>query len=116
MILKDGIISLHRRRDISSPGDMPRYADETYECGYYAELHFETRPVHPTDARTERRIDARVRMLLVRGIREDDEATLDSFREAEASGRRYRIVRVYHGEDAESGALISDLSLEEVSP
>lgn len=116
MLLKDGMITLLRKTDVSDPGSMPRYEDRSYSQSYYAELHFETRPVYPTEGREERRIDARVRMRQCRDIREDDEAALCSFHPGALAGKRYKVVRAYHGEDSESGMLISDLSLEEVSP
>lgn len=116
MLLKDGLITLYRKTDVSKPGGMPKYEEHAYMQSFYAELQFETRPVYPTEGREERRTDARVRMMQCRGIREDDEASLQSFHGGADSKKRYKITRAFHGTDDESGAPISDLSLEEVSP
>lgn len=115
MLLNDGIATIYERCDVSGPGEAPRYERVVRSKSYYAEIDFETSPANPTDKRSERRIDARVRIQQCRGIREEDETVLESFHERERSKRSYRIVRAYHGTDEESGMPISDLSLKEVS-
>jgi len=114
MLLKDGIATIYEQRDTSGPGEKPRYERFERARSYYAELSFDTRPVNPTGERREQKIDARIRIRQCRAIREDDLARIDSFHEAGADGKMYKVVRAYHGTDEESGLPISDLSLEEV--
>lgn len=113
MILDRGICTVYARRDISDPGDMPRYETETRTQSYYGELSFETTPQWTTEHREETRTDARVRILQCRRITHGDTAALLSF--ADGQTRTYRITRAYHGTDEESGEAITDLSLQEVS-
>lgn len=114
MILDRGICTVYEQRDVSGPGEMPRYERTIKAQSYYAELGFETSPEWPTEGREETRIAARVRILQERTIQKDDLAALTDGlpRPGEEPGRLYRIRRAYHGTDKESGEAISDLSLE----
>lgn len=114
MLLGDGILTVYEERDVSGPGEKPRYEKAERTRSYYAELSFDTRPVNPTGSRSEQRVDARVRIRQCREIREDDVALMESFHKRTPEKREFRIVRAFHGTDEESGLAISDLSLEEV--
>ena len=112
MQLDRGICTVYTQRDVSDPGDMPRYERTVKTESYYGELSFETSPQWPTEHREETKTAARVRILQSRGVTKDDVAELhDSTDDAEAV-RVDRITRAYHGEDDESGEKNTDLTLE----
>ena len=119
MILDKGICSVFSRSDTARPGEMPRLGHALLTQGWYGELSFETSPARPTDGRKELKIDARIRILQCREIRQNDVVVLREiadFAQRDADETVYRIKRAYHGKDEESGELISDLTLEVVEP
>lgn len=119
MILDTGICSVFRKTDVSGNGDMP-YAAYTPVCrSWYGNLAYETSPARPTDGRTERKTDARVRILQHREIAQYDVAVLydlTDFAARDTSAPVYKITRAYHGQDDGGPTLISDLSLEVFEP
>ena len=112
MILDSGIAEIQKKINVAPPGGKPVYEYQTCAVGYYAELNFETAPARPTAERVEVRTDARIRVLQNRSVSNRDRVLLRSGE----NERAYEITRAYHGVDDESGELITDLSLEAVSP
>lgn len=113
MILDSGVCTISRKVNIAEAGRKPVYQDEPYHVSWYGELSFENAPERPTPGREEIRTDAKVRVLQNRSITQHDRAELD-----DQAGHKavYEVRRAYHGVDDESGELITDLSLVEVSP
>ena len=117
MLLDRGVCTVYAQTDVGGPGGLLRYDKGTVRAqSYYGELNFETSPARPTEHREERKVDARVRILQCRTIREDDAAVLHDFYDAEGRERTYRITRAYHGTDEDSGERTSDLTLEVIEP
>ena len=114
MLLDRGICTVYAERDVSGPGEMPRYEKSVKAQSYYAELDFETSPRWPTEHREETRTAARVRIMQCRYIDKNDVAALMDF--SEEKEKAYRITRAFHGTDEESGITISDLTLEAMDP
>lgn len=116
MVLDHGICSIFARENVAGAGEMPDYA-HTLKCqAWYGLLDFETSPANPTDDRKERETAARIRILQRRDLHEDDVVILAPVDVVEENARPYKITRAYHGHDDDSGELITDLTLEEVSP
>ena len=113
MILDKGIATLSHKTNTAAPGGKPAWTATAYYQSWYGELNFETSPAYPTDRREEVRTDARIRVLQNRGITELDLCTLQP---VNGAARPYRVRRAYHGRDDESGELITDLSLEVITP
>lgn len=113
MILDDGICRVSKKINVAGFGEKPRFVDQPFYEGWYAELNFETAPAYPTENREETQTDARVRVLQNREINNHDHVTLSPFR---GEMRDFEVIRAYHGRDNESGELISDLSLRLITP
>lgn len=111
MILDKGICTVYRKTNVAEAGAMPVYTDTQIAEGWYGELNFETAPVRPAGPRENVRTDTRVRILQNRQINNHDRVLLSA-----ADGVVYEVTRAYHGIDAENGELITDLSLEVVTP
>ena len=119
MILDDGICTVFRKTDTSSPGSKPTWGYTPIWASWYGELNYETRPVWETEGRKEQRIDGRIRVLQCREIKQNDIVVLEhlaSFEERSEGAVVYQVVRAYHGVDDDGPTQISDLSLEVVRP
>ena len=114
MILDDGILTVFEKKDVSGPGEMPRFELIPKDKHYYAELDFASGGVWTTQGREEQQIDARVRILQNRTMTAHDVIVLEDTETADGH-ERYEIDRIYHGRDEESGERISDISLRRVS-
>jgi hypothetical protein len=114
MLLDQGICTVYAERDVSGPGEMPRYEKDVKAQSYYAQLDFETAPRWPTEHRQETHTAARVRIMQCRSIDKNDTAMLMDF--ANGAEKTFRITRAFHGTDEESGMPISDLTLEAMDP
>lgn len=112
MILDRGICKIYRQKSITPPGGKPKTEECLFHESYYGELNFETSPARPTEKREENQTAARIRILQNRYIRQTDVAELRPFDGTETNAERYRITRAWHGEDENSGEMISDLTLE----
>lgn len=115
VILDSGTCGVYRAADISSGGAMPHKSYSLIAEGWYAELSFETSPRWETDGRVERVVDKRIRILQCTAIRQNDIVVLHHTEPAEQQ-ETFRIIRAFHGADADTTDLISDLSLEVVRP
>lgn len=113
MILDTGICTVYHTVDTAGPGEKPNLVDAPLFQSWYGELSFETAPARPTPDREEIRTDARIRILQCRRVTNHDCVDLT---DAEGSTTRYRVTRAFHGTDAESGELITDLNLEVIAP
>lgn len=113
MILDKGVCTVYRKTNTAVSGAMPVYSDVQIHQGWYGELSFETSPGRPTDTREEVQTDARVRILQNRAINNHDRVELVP---NGGTAVRYEVARAYHGFDTDSGELITDLTLQEVSP
>lgn len=113
MILDKGIATVYRKRNTAAPGAKPTFTDEQFFQSWYGELGFETSSFFQTEKREEVKTDARVRVLQNREIKEHDRVTLEPLNGAP---RAYEVTRAAHYADRESGEMITDLNLEEVSP
>lgn len=113
MILDTGIATVSKKRNVAGFGEKPRFVYQPIFQGWYRELSFETSPARPTDSREEIQADARVRVLQNRQINNHDAVTLAPFSGEE---RAFEVIRAYHGQDDESGEMISDLTLRLVAP
>lgn len=119
MILDTGICTLFRRTDTAAPGGRPVYGYTRLGASWYKELAFETSPAWETEGRKSQRADARVRILQDRSLRQHDVAVLRDAETVEglpAGTPVYEITRIYHGQDDDGPTLISDLTLEVVTP
>ena len=117
MILDSGICSIFRKYDMALSGEMPRPGYMLLWKSWYGELSFETSPARPTEGREERRTDARIRVQQNRDIRQHDVVVLANVdRIVDAAGPVYEITRAFHGQDDDSPALVSDLTLEVYEP
>lgn len=119
MILDTGICTVFRRYDTAEAGCKPVYGYRLLGKSWFKELNFETAPAWETEGRKSLRADARIRILQDRGIRQHDTVVLrdvDTVRDLPAGTPVYRILRAYHGQDDDGPTLISDLTLEVVTP
>lgn len=114
MILDSGVCTIYKKRDVSAPGEKPRYTRDLLGEGYYGEMSFETNPDRPTTNREEVRTDARIRVLQDRRINKDCEVVLADAGHTVPGAIVYSVTRAYHGKDDENGEPITDLSLTEV--
>lgn len=112
MILDRGICRILRKTSTTPAGGKPTYDLETLHESYYGELDFETSQARPTEKREETQTATRVRILQNRQINNQDMAELTPFDGNQIKSEKYRIVRAYHGTDDQSGADITDLTLE----
>ncbi|MCR4886298.1 MAG: hypothetical protein K5919_05220 [Clostridiales bacterium] len=113
MILDLGPCTVKRRTNTAAPGAMPAYTWTGYFESWYGELSFETSPARPTENREDVRVDARIRVLQNREIKNLDRVELPL---PDGTPALYEIRRAYHGRDDESGELITDLSLVVITP
>ena len=119
MILDTGICTIFRAEDTADPGDVPVPGYTLLGKSWYSEINFETSPGWKTEGRLYQQTDARIRILQDRGIRQHDTVVLldvDTVRDLPAGTPVYRIMRAYHGQDDDGPTLISDLTLEVVTP
>ena len=119
MILDTGICTIFRKTDVGLPGQMPLTGMVRLCVGWYKELNYETAPNRPTEGRKELKTDARIRILQDRRIRQNDVVVLEvlkNFEDRTAGAPVYKITRAYHGEDDDGPTMITDLSLEVVTP
>lgn len=113
MILDKGICTVYHKTNTAAPGAKPEFEDVAFHRSWYGELSFETAPARPTEAREEIRCDARVRILQNRGIANHDRVELIP---TGGPVTLYEVTRAWHGFDADSGEMITDLTLEVVTP
>lgn len=119
MILDSGICTVFHPEDLALSGEMPRPGYRPLTRGWYGETSFATTPASPTDGRRELRVDAKIRILQCRAIRQDDVVilrNLETFEARERTDTVYRIIRAFHGTDDDGPTPITDLSLEVISP
>ena len=108
MILDSGICGIYREMDVSDPGEMPEKEPVKIFESWYGLRGFETSPVWQTEGRQERQVDLKIRIMQCLDIRQNDVAIV--------AGKKYRIIRAYHGEDEDGPTRITDLSLEVIRP
>lgn len=113
MNLDKGVCTVYHTENTAAAGAKPVLSEMAYFESWYGELSFETSPARPTDTRREIRTDARIRILQNREIKEHDRVALSAFG---GDLEHYEIERAYHGQDEESGEMITDLSLKKVVP
>ena len=119
MILDTGICTIYREADTSAPGDMPVKGYVIITSGWFGELSFETSPVWQTEGRKEQRADRKIRILQCRAIAQDDVVIVDhegAYNDRPLGSVVYKIIRAYHGKDDDGPTLITDLTLEVISP
>lgn len=118
MILDTGICTVFRAKNRAMSGYMPTRSWEKIGKSWYKELSFSTEPKLETEKREETRTDQRIRVHQMRYLRKEDHVVLADVNEYPSLEDHtiYRIERAYHGQDDDTPALISDLSLTEVSP
>ena len=118
MILDAGICKVYHKTNTAAAGSKPVIEDVLFHTSYYGELNFETAPARPTETREEINTAARVRILQHRGIANHDRVELLPFDNSEAPGEGilFEVTRAWHGMDADSGEMITDLTLEVVQP
>lgn len=117
MILDTGVCSIFRRQTVNAAvGRMPAVVWERIGVSWYKELSFNTAPAWETEKREATQTDQRIRVHQMRMIRKEDRAVLADVTEIPADATVYKITRAYHGMDDDTTVLISDLSLQEVSP
>lgn len=119
MILDTGICTVFRETDTSEAGGMPTTGYTLIGSSWYKEISYETAPAWPTDGRKEQKADGRIRILQNLGIMQNDVVVLEelsAFSGKSAGAPVYRITRAYHGKDDDGPALISDLTLEVMTP
>ena len=119
MILDKGICTVFRKTDSAFAGDMPTVTYEPIMCSWYGELSYVTSPEWQTDGRRELKADERIRILQNRSIAQNDVVVLEqltAFKDRSKDAPVYRIIRAYHGKDDDGPTLISDLTMEVISP
>ena len=103
MILDSGICSIYRITNTAAAGDMPNETPVLIAQHWYGELSFESSPTQYTDSQEQVEIAQRIRILQNRAI--DEKAIV------RIGSDQYKVERLYHGTDKESGELITDLNL-----
>ena len=113
MILDSGVCTVFKKANVAGFGEKPRFVNQPFYMSWYKELSFATSAADPTGRREEVEADARVRVLQNRQITNHDCVSL-----APSSGesRQFEVVRAYHGQDDDSGELITDLTLRLLTP
>lgn len=111
MNLDKGICTVYHTANTAAAGAKPILSETAFWQSWYGELNFETSAARPTDTRKEIRTDARIRILQNREIKEHDRVALSAFGN---DPEHYEIERAYHGQDEESGEMITDLTLKKV--
>ena len=111
MILDRGTCKIYRKTRTTPAGGKPTWTWAAIHESYYGELSFETTPARPTERREETETATRIRILQNRGIRNQDVAELTPFDGTRVIPVYFRITRAWHGDDGDSGAPISDLTL-----
>jgi hypothetical protein len=92
---------------------MPAVSLTLKNQSWYGELNFETSPVND-GKQQDVEVSARVRILQNRAISNHDRAILSHTLIPPTGTIQFDVIRAYHGIDAESGELITDLTLREV--
>lgn len=118
MILDAGICKVYHKTNTAEAGSKPVITDVLFHTSYYGELNFETAPARPTEHREEINTAARVRILQHRGIANHDRVELLPFDGSPVPGEglMFEVTRAWHGMDADSGEMITDLTLEVIEP
>jgi len=106
MILDSGICQIYKVKNTARPGEMPNETlVQIAEC-WYGELSFESSPIQYTENLEQIEIAQRIRILQNRELQEKAVVIID--------GQQYKVERLYHGKDIESGELITDMNLSRV--
>lgn len=116
MQLDKGICTVFRKVDKAEGVGMPQWDYELTHQSWYGELDFATTEIHPTEYREEIKADARIRVHQNRLINNHYVVVMDTDVVMDESKERFEVTRAYHGRDQESGELITDLTLERVTP
>jgi len=106
MILDSGTCKLYRITNTAGAGKMPNSTLVlTAEC-WFGELGFESTPTQHTETLEQIEISRRIRILQNR--------TLENKTVVVIGTDQYKVERLYHGTDSDSGELITDISLSKV--
>lgn len=116
MILDKGICTIYRKTDKTNGVGMPVWEYQPVCQSWYGELDFATSEYYPTQFREESKADARIRIHQDRRIGNHCVVVLSGDLAWREGVEHYNVTRAYHGHDAESGELITDLTLERVTP
>lgn len=114
MILDKGYCSIYSVTNSAAAGNKPAQTLALKYQSWYGELNFETAPVYATEFQQDVEITARVRVLQARQISNHDLAILSSVLPPTDDALQFEITRAYHGNDAENGQPITDLTLRKV--
>ena len=87
-------------------GEYPREILKNPREAFYGELSFSTFPTFETDYQESVEIDRKIRILRDLSVNRQTAVLV--------GGRQYKVQRVYHGYDEDSGEDISDVSLSKV--
>ena len=111
MILDRGFCTIYSTTDDAEAGNMPALRPGLVKFqSWYGERNFETNPTN-ADKQDDTEISASVRILQCRDISTKDIAVLSSVLPPPGDAIQFEIIRAYHGKDAESGEMITDLNL-----
>lgn len=119
MILDAGICTVFHPGNSAEPGKMPTVTYTPIWASWYGVLNYETSPQWATEGRKEQKADGRIRIQQCDRITQDDIVILEhleSYDSRSEGATVYRIIRAWHGNDDDSPAKISDLTLEVVKP
>lgn len=116
MILDDGICSVFRKVDKAEKGSKPVWGYELVHQSWYKELDFATGETYPTEYREEVQTDTRIRILQNRVINNHYVVVKDMDGVFDPKKPHYEVTRAFHGQDPDSGEMISDLTLKGVEP
>lgn len=116
MILDKGICTIYRKTDKANGVGMPVWEHQMVCQSWYGELDFAAEEHYATDYREEVKADARIRIHQDRSINSHCVAVMNAESVWQDGAEHYEVTRAYHGRDAESGELITDLTLRRVTP
>lgn len=116
MILDKGICTVYRKADKANGVGMPQWEYEYLHQSWYGELDFATAEHYTTEYREESKADARIRIHQDRRINNHCVVVMDAETSWRDGVEYYNVTRAYHGHDTDSGELITDLTLERVTP
>lgn len=116
MNLDTGLCSVFRKVDGAQGVGMPRWEFELLHQSWYGELEYATSETYPTEYREEVKCDKRIRIHQNNRINNHCVVVLAMVGAMDKADEHYNVTRAWHGHDTESGELISDLTLERVTP
>lgn len=116
MNLDTGLCSVFLKVDTTKGVGMPRWRYDLMHQSWYGKLEFATGETYPTEYREEIRCDLRIRIHQNDRINNHCVVVLGRVDAMNGEEEHYNVTRAWHGHDEESGELITDMTLERITP